>query len=159
MLPNLARQADDGWLPGTLCAARAGCGVALDSLLEAFRPYFLLIADREGGAVPRSKEAPPDLGCESFAGTALPTLALARTPEHPGGVASPDPLLPFRNAQFSAFPRYAPLVWGTRSSRFSERAVTLINETTCHDILPAGAGQASTTGSRRSASPATRSGP
>jgi RNA polymerase sigma-70 factor (ECF subfamily) len=61
MLPNLARQADDGWLLDTLCAARAGCEGALGDLIEAFRPYLLLIADSEGGAVPRSKEAPSDL--------------------------------------------------------------------------------------------------
>jgi RNA polymerase sigma-70 factor (ECF subfamily) len=61
MPPVPVRQTNDGWLSDTLCAARAGCDDALGRLLEAFRPYLLLIADREGTTVPRCKAAPSDL--------------------------------------------------------------------------------------------------
>jgi RNA polymerase sigma-70 factor (ECF subfamily) len=55
------RQCNDDWLLGTLRAARAGSAQALGSLLEAFRPYLLLIADHASNAVPPAKDAPSDL--------------------------------------------------------------------------------------------------
>jgi RNA polymerase sigma-70 factor (ECF subfamily) len=61
MLPLPVCQTNDGWLLDTLCAARAGSGDALGALLEAFRPYLLLLADRAGDAVPPAKDAPSDL--------------------------------------------------------------------------------------------------
>ncbi len=61
MLPLRGRQAEDGWLFDTLRAARAGSDEALGALLEAFRPYLLLIAGAAGDAIPPAKDAPSDL--------------------------------------------------------------------------------------------------
>jgi RNA polymerase sigma-70 factor (ECF subfamily) len=61
MPPVPACQTNDGWLFDTMRAARAGDDDALGALLEAFRPYLLLIADGAADAVPPAKDAPSDL--------------------------------------------------------------------------------------------------
>jgi RNA polymerase sigma-70 factor (ECF subfamily) len=61
MSPPPVCQTNDGWLLQALRAARAGSDDALGALLEAFRPYLLLIAGRAGSAVPPAKDAPSDL--------------------------------------------------------------------------------------------------
>lgn len=61
MPPVPVCQTNDGWLLDTLRAARAGSDDALGALLEAFRPYLLLIAGAAGDAIPAAKDAPSDL--------------------------------------------------------------------------------------------------
>jgi RNA polymerase sigma-70 factor (ECF subfamily) len=67
MMPAPTRQTNDGWLTDALSAARAGSADALGRLLDAFRPYLLLIANHERGIVDtRLPHAPSDFVASAF---------------------------------------------------------------------------------------------
>jgi RNA polymerase sigma-70 factor (ECF subfamily) len=60
MTPDPSSHPDDRWLCPLLTATRAGSADALGRLLDAFRPYLLLVANREADSGLRPKQAPSD---------------------------------------------------------------------------------------------------